>query len=574
MKFLLVAVNAKYIHSNPAVYSLRAYADQDQERVEIAEYTINQQLDRIIADIYQKKPDVIAFSCYIWNWDVIQNIIDDLHQLLPELPIWLGGPEVSFNPEEILVQYPFLTGIMVGEGEATFQELLVYYLRHEAELSQIAGLVTANGRTAERPLLDLNEIPFFYKDFSYFQNRIIYYESSRGCPYRCSYCLSSIDKSLRLREVSLVEKELQFFLDASVPQVKFVDRTFNCNSAHAMAIWTYLKVHDNGITNFHFEVAADIMTDEELELLQTMRPGLVQLEIGVQSVNPQTIQEINRVMDLKKVEETVKKVHSGNNIHQHLDLIVGLPYEGFESFRESFNTVYRFRPQQLQMGFLKVLKGSLMYSKAKEYQIVYTTRPPYEVMQTRWITYCEVQKLKTVEEMVELYYNSSQFQHTLCLLEVAFPDAFSMYLSLADFYENKGYLSNSPSRAYRYDVLLQFAKEVDPSHEELYRELLTYDIYLREKCKSRPDFAKNLQEQKEKTHLFYQQEEAQKNYLTGYQGYDWKQLERMTHLEFFHYPVWEEEAARQMVRLKEESPVLFDYHEKDPLTNQARVYRV
>lgn len=635
MKFLLTAVNAKYIHSNPAIYSLRAYSVRKEpaleEHMELAEYTINQPFQEILADIYRRKPDCIAFSCYIWNWEMIQDITRELAKILPDVPIWLGGPEVSYNPEEILEKMPFLTGVMVGEGEVTFHELLVFYKEKlsrgtqaaevgEADtLQKIPGIVfqsllekpgktpeayatacktpeacaaayktpetcAAAGnpsvcRTAPRSLTDISDIPFFYneEDIGDFHNRIIYYESSRGCPYRCSYCLSSIDKTVRLRSLELVKKELQFFLDKKVPQVKFVDRTFNCNHAHAQAIWQYISEHDNGVTNFHFEISADILNEEELRLLRSLRPGLVQLEIGVQSTNPQTIREIRRAMDWEKLKKIVASIQEGQNIHIHLDLIAGLPYEDLESFRRSFNDVYACRPEQLQLGFLKVLKGSYMHEKASAYEIHYTDKPPYEVLFTRWLPYGDVLCLKKIEEMVELYYNSAQFTHTLPVLETVFPNPFRLYEELAAYYEKKGYFLNNPARSYRYQVLLDFALSVDPERESLYRQLLTLDMYLRENLKSRPDFAPGFQETpeiREKINAFYRKEEKEPLFLRDYvnDGFNSRQMARMTHIECFRLPVWESPFPGTMETPLDEKMyfLLFDYRKRNPLNQEAR----
>ncbi|MGN1146973.1 MAG: B12-binding domain-containing radical SAM protein, partial [Lachnospiraceae bacterium] len=539
MKFLLVALNAKYIHSNPAIYSLKRYAGENAACVELAEYTINNRCEDILADIYRRKPDVIGFSCYIWNWNMIQDIIMELPKLRPELPIWLGGPEVSFDAEVILQKYPGLTGIMVGEGEETFSEVLQYYVKGDRKLTDIAGLVLKESRTAERKPVSMTEIPFLYEHLEGFQNRIIYYESQRGCPFRCSYCLSSIDKTVRFRDISVVKKELQFFLDNQVDQVKFVDRTFNCSHEHAMAIWQYIHEHDNGVTNFHFEVAGDILQEEEIALLHSMRPGLVQLEIGVQSTNPVTLKEIRRSMDVEKLKKVVEAIKAGNNIHIHLDLIAGLPFEDYESFGRSFDEVYAMAPNQLQLGFLKVLKGSYMHEMADAYGLAYTEKPPYEVLFTNWLSYDEVCRLKRIEEMVELYYNSNQFTHTLPVLQQMFDRPFAMYEALADFYEKEGCFTETPSRIYRYQVLLQFAEKYDAERSGLYRELLTFDLYLRENVKSRPEFACDLAPYKKEISSFYKREEEERHFLPDYTEYDSRQLARMTHMEPFAYPVWE-----------------------------------
>lgn len=589
MKFLLAAVNAKYIHSNPAIYSLRAYSVQKdselEKHIELAEYTINQPFQDILADIYARMPDCVAFSCYIWNIGMVKDIVRELAKILPETRIWLGGPEVSYNAEELLEEMPCLTGIMVGEGEVTFHELLMFYRQGGPEdirgLEQTDGIVFRKRgqegicRTRDRALTDISRLPFFYNeaDIGDFHNRILYYESSRGCPYRCSYCLSSIDKTVRLRRLELVEKELQFFLEKKVPQVKFVDRTFNCNHSHAMGIWRFIKEQDNGITNFHFEISADILTEEEITLLQSLRPGLVQLEIGVQSTNPVTIREIRRRMDWERLRRIVAALQEKDNIHLHLDLIAGLPYEDSASFRNSFNEVYACRPEQLQLGFLKVLKGSYMHEKASEYEIHYTDKPPYEVLFTKWMPYSQVLKLKRVEEMVELYYNSSQFAHTLPVLEKAFPDPFRLYEQLAEYYEEKGYFVNNPARAYRYQVLLDFALSADPDNMTLYRQLLTLDMYLRENLKSRPAFALPLREQqeaKEKINGFYRREECSPSFLKEYveDGYNARQMARMTHIECFTLPVWEKENP-QGNGGGAVYYLLFDYRKRNPLNQEA-----
>ena len=560
MKFLLAAINAKYIHSNPAIYSLRAYAGEElRPSVELAEYTVNQSLQEIMADIYHRKPDAIGFSCYIWNWSMVQELLAELPKVLPDADIWLGGPEVTYDAEEILSSksFPFVKGIMVGEGEATFRELMEYYTYKGREpwyLKEISGLCLRSGYTPPRQPIDLNEIPFLYDDLTPFANKIIYYETSRGCPFKCSYCLSSVESSVRFRDMDVIKRELQFFLDHNVKQVKFVDRTFNCRRDHAMDVWQYIYDHDNGVTNFHFEISADILSGEEIALLKKLRPGLVQLEIGVQSANPDTLQAIQRVMDIDRLETVVAAIHGGKNIHQHLDLIAGLPYEDYESFGRSFDRVYRMRPEQLQLGFLKVLKGSLMHEKAGEYGIFYTDRPPYEVLYTKWLSYEDVLRLKGIEEMVELYYNSNQFIHTLPMLESVFAGPFAMFEALAGFYGEKGYFINSPARAYRYQVMLEFAGRYDRDREPLYRELLLYDMYLRENLKSRPDFAKDLTPYKKQIKDFFRRESRQKN---------------MTHLEPFAYPVWDAEALKSGKKNEKEVFILFDYENRSPLTFEA-----
>lgn len=577
MKILLMAVNAKYIHSNPAVYSLKAYAGEMEGRqIAVAEYTINQRREEILADLYRQSPDMLAISCYIWNWEFVSVLLQEIPKILPQTEIWLGGPEVSYDSERTLEQFPMVRGIMTGEGEETFRELA----EGIRPLSEIHGLVYRQDgivRTKERGLLDLSQIPFPFEDLSAFANRIIYYESSRGCPYRCSYCLSSIDKKVRFRSIDVVKRELQFFLDQRVAQVKFVDRTFNCNHEHAVSIWRYLLEHDNGVTNFHFEIEADILTQEELTLLSRMRPGLIQMEIGVQTTNPKTLKEICRHADMERLRYVVSKIRQAHNIHIHLDLIAGLPFEDYESFAHSFNEVYEMRPQQLQLGFLKVLKGSPLYGTAAAYGIQYLSVPPYEVLSTRWLPYEKVLLLKEVEEMVEIYYNSGQFRTAMGLLEKAFPDAFTLYTALARFYRKKGYLQQAQTRISRYQALMEFMMTTALLEKErLCREALIYDFYLRENGKSRPEFAPGETETvkaacKKRLREFYTEEEEKRKALSSYGAYDSRQMSKMTHAELFRYPVWREELTPAEEPCEQPVLVVFDYMTRDALTRDARV---
>ena len=624
MKFLLAAINAKYIHSNPGVYSLRAFARTKipGADIEIGEYTINHQMDLILQDIYRKKPDFIGFSCYIWNISYIMEIVRDVKKVLPEAEIWLGGPEVSYDAKKVLTREPDVRGIMRGEGELTFTELVRAYLQREKtsvpdgytgesvrgqakeetsgcaentrmpenaegenahsdrlDLSQIPGITyrAANGEIEEhgpQRLLSLDEIPFYYDDMAGFENRIVYYESSRGCPFSCSYCLSSIDKTVRFRSLDLVLPELQFFLDHKVPQVKFVDRTFNCKREHTLGIWRYLVEHDNGITNFHFEVSADIFDEEELELIGKMRPGLIQLEIGVQSTNPDTIREIHRHMDLVKLKRAVDRVYDYRNTHQHLDLIAGLPYENYESFMRSFDDVYRMRPDQLQMGFLKVLKGSYMEEQVAAYDLKYRGIPPYEVLSTKWLPYSDVIRLKGVEDMVEVYYNSGQFPATMKLLEKRFQRPSEIFVNLAEYYEKNGLTGISHSRLARYEILYRFLEE-DMREEERdhvtaakvpetgqpsladFRDSLMYDLYVRENIKSRPSFASDQSPYKKEVREFFMAEEENPKWLTDYAGFDSRQMAKMAHLE----------------HMEDGTFVLFDYKKRDPLSGNAGAVR-
>lgn len=566
MKIFLTAINAKYIHSNLAVYSLRAYAKVFQEQIEIGEYTINNRVDYILEQIYKAKPDVLCFSCYIWNIGYVEDLITEYHKLCPEVPIWVGGPEVSYEVETFLEEHPQVTGVMIGEGERTFQQLCEYYVNQNGTLKELNGIAYKDSVSGEviftqpQEPMNMSDIPFCYDHIENFENRIIYYESSRGCPFNCSYCLSSIDKKLRFRDTELVKKELAFFIEKKVPQVKFVDRTFNCKHDHAMEIWRFVKEHDNGITNFHFEISADLLNEEELALIHDMRSGLIQLEIGVQSTNEPTIREIHRTMKLELLKDIVRKIQSGGNIHEHLDLIAGLPYEDYAAFTKSFDEIYELKPNQLQLGFLKVLKGSYMYGHAAEYEIVYHEKTPYEVMKTKWLSFDDVLKIKQVEEMLEVYYNSGQFEITMKVLEPLFDSAFMMFQELGAFYEAKGYFGMSHSRIRRAEILLEFMRERKNSGAvmQMLEESLTFDLYYRENCKSRPSWAPSPAEFKEQTR-YYCKNGAK------------------SHLEPFHYRFPEKnKKALQEVPKRLEKPVymLFDYENRDPLDHQACVTEV
>lgn len=596
MKILLTAINAKYIHSNLAVYSLQAYAAAHGHKIERAEYTINNQLEDILEKIYCQKPDILLFSCYIWNVEYVKELVSEFHKLRPEVPIWVGGPEVSFETERFLKKNPAITGIMMGEGERTLTELCEYFEQCEQDahslsqnrdearnetagagmeyekksgaftelneemLKKIDGISyrRSDGTVAIQPLrnlLPMDELPFCYANLKDFEHRIIYYESSRGCPFNCSYCLSSVDKKLRFRSLPLVYKELQFFIDAKVPQVKFVDRTFNCQHEHAMGIWKYIKEHDNGITNFHFEISADLLREDELELISDMRPGLIQLEIGVQSTNGDTIREIHRTMRLEEVYRAVNRVKAGKNIHQHLDLIAGLPFEDYQRFQQSFNDIYALHPQQLQLGFLKVLKGSYMYEHAQEYGLVYRSRPPYEVMASKWVSYDEMLEIRLVEEMLELHYNSGQFLTYLAVLEWKYDSTFQMFLDMGHFYREHGYLDCSHSRVRRTEIVQEFAEIVDPERRDIYREALIFDLYKIEKSKSRPFWAKNVQQDKRQTGKYLREHGMEKKYC---------------HFEYFEHINEKGEITEE----KDPLWLLFDYENRDSLTNEAALFRI
>lgn len=542
MKILLAAINAKYIHSNLAVYSLKAAARRFGNQIEIAEYTINQQFEDIFSDIYRRQPDVVAFSCYIWNRMLVEELAEELPDVLPGVMLWAGGPEVSYDTEAFLQKHPGLAGVMRGEGEKIFQELADYYIEGTGSLEDIPGLTFRgpSGELVENPPaepLDMDELPFPYEDLELFSHKIIYYESSRGCPFRCSYCLSSLDRRVRYRSLDIVKKELKRFLDANIPQVKFVDRTFNCNAGRTAELWRWMMEQDNGVTNFHFEIAADLITEEELELMSRMRPGLIQLEIGVQSTNPDTIREIDRVMDLERLTSVVGRIRAFENIHQHLDLIAGLPGEDLESFRRSYDQVYAMRPEQLQLGFLKVLRGTKMSACAGSYGIRRRKNPPYEVYATSWLSYEDVLLLKGVEEMTEVYYNSHQFDRTLEEILRWESSPFDFFHGLAVYYEEHGLMGISHGRMARYEILRQYLQAAG-RHSAAIDRRMVFDLYARERLKSRPAFAADLGPYRDRL----------------------KEYEKI-HGRRVHIEVFEEEQGPRFV--------LFDYDRRSPLTKEA-----
>lgn len=575
MKVLLVAVNAKYIHSNLAVYSIKAYAKKYIDHIVLKEFTINNSTEDILRGIYKEEADVVAFSCYIWNISIIAEIIEDMKKIKPDVKIWFGGPEVSYDLDSCFERYQELDGIMIGEGEQTFLEVMEYYIDQKRELGSVAGIAyrptalinTESANTSSitvtdiRLPLSLDIIPFPYEDLEVFDHKIIYYESSRGCPFSCSYCLSSIERKVRKKSIDLVKKDIAYFLDNKIPQVKFVDRTFNCDKKHAMELWSFIKEKDNGITNFHFEISADLLSEEEIQLLSTLRPGQVQFEIGVQSTNKDTVKAIRRNMDFDRLAHNVLQIQKCNNVHLHLDLIAGLPYENYESFANSFNQVYELYPEQLQLGFLKVLKGALMEKESKEYGIITKSAPPYEVLKTKWLSYDEVLMLKGVCEMVEVYYNSGQFQYSMKYLRHFFVTPFELYSALSEFYEKKGYDKIAHSRIRRFEILLEFYTEsvlvtkndVILEDKEVFEEILVLDAFLREDLKSRPKFAKAPMEYGE---------------IRDY--CEVKKVDRKKcHVEQFQYHLLE--TAIQGEIKKGKQIVIFDYSNRDPLTKAASI---
>lgn len=650
MRFLLCGINAKYIHSNLAIFSLKAYADRKKipgAEIILKEYTINNYVEDILQDLYEEKADAVIFSCYIWNISFVRELAAELKKVSPDVKIWAGGPEVSYAANKFLMENPAFDLIMQGEGEEVFSELIrltveekcrikdvykqseskkvlsgIVEKSHSIErkqavkeekdiedkhfagednvyptnyidmskLQKLQGIAVRNfsgeaalgnaesniGNKTEiintgfATLMDMDTIPFVYEDFHLFEHKILYYETSRGCPFCCSYCLSSVDKTVRFRSLPIVKKELDAFLEAKVPQVKFVDRTFNCNRQRAIDIWSYLVEHDNGITNFHFEISSDLLGEEELELFAKMRPGLIQLEIGVQSTNGETVDAIHRHMDLEKLFHYVDRVHALGNIHQHLDLIAGLPYENYERFGVSFDDLYAHKPDQLQLGFLKVLKGTVMEEEVKKYNILYRNQPPYEVLGTKWLSYDEIILLKGVEELVELYYNSGQYTLTLKYAVPFFESPFRFYEMFSAWYRGKSYHKLNHNRLEKYNILREFLREhIDENEWDTLDEIMIYDMYLRENVKGRPAWAKDTAQYKKGWKALYR-EQGEKLFPEDVQAgiYDSKRAANQSHIEVFEIDIKKFEQSGQVE--KKQVFCLFDYSRRNPLNRAAR----
>lgn len=650
MRFLLCGINAKYIHSNLAIFSLKAYADRKKipgAEIILKEYTINNYVEDILQDLYEEKADVVIFSCYIWNISFVRELAAELKKVSPDVKIWAGGPEVSYAANKFLMENPTFDLIMQGEGEEVFSELIRLTVEEKCRIKDVykqseskkvlSGIVekrysierkqavkeekdiedkhfagednvyptnyidmsklqklqgiavrdflgeaalgnaesnignkTKIINTGFATLMDMDTIPFVYEDFHLFEHKILYYETSRGCPFCCSYCLSSVDKTVRFRSLPIVKKELDAFLEAKVPQVKFVDRTFNCNRQRAIDIWSYLVEHDNGITNFHFEISSDLLGEEELELFAKMRPGLIQLEIGVQSTNGETVDAIHRHMDLDKLFHYVDSVHELGNIHQHLDLIAGLPYENYERFGCSFDDLYAHEPDQLQLGFLKVLKGTMMEEEVKKYSILYRNQPPYEVLGTKWLSYDEIILLKGVEELVELYYNSGQYTLTLKYAVPFFESPFRFYEMFSAWYRGKGYHKLNHNRLEKYNILREFLREhIDENEWDTLDEIMLYDMYLRENVKGRPAWAKDTAQYKKEWKALYR-EQGEKLFPEDVQAgiYDSKRAANQSHIEVFEINIKKFEQSGQVE--KKQVFCLFDYSRRNPLNRAAR----
>jgi radical SAM superfamily enzyme YgiQ (UPF0313 family) len=494
MKALLTTLNSKYIHSALSIRYLKEFC-KDIADISLMEFTINQNIDYIAGEIYKKKPDIIGFSTYIWNLEHTLRVCEILKLISPNIKIILGGPEVSFDSEDIMKENWFIDFIISGEGEIPFRELLLSIFDGNRDFSSVKGLTYREGEEIiKNPpgslLKNLDMIPSPYVEIDKsLEKKIVYYESSRGCPFNCQFCLSSTIKGVRYFSLERVKEDLQRLMDMKVKQVKFVDRTFNANKKYAMEIMEFIMDKDPEDMNFHFEVTAHLIDEDMLQLIKKAKPGLFQFEIGVQSTNERTIEAIGRTTNFGKLKEICKEIKSYKNIHQHLDLIAGLPYEGYESFKKSFNDVYEIKPEKIQLGFLKLLKGSGLRKEKEKYGFKFLDIPPYEVLETNYIKYEEMLRLKGIEDLVEKYYNEEYFKTTISyLVENKYDTAFDFFEDFLNFWEYKGYHRLSHSRDRLYEILWQFCEYKGLEELDLINEIIKFDYLFNNQNYNVPKF--------------------------------------------------------------------------------------
>ena len=578
MKKLLVGINAKFIHSNLAIRYIQKYAKIKNQIIDIEEYTINQPIDDILSSIIEAKVDILGFSCYIWNIDYIKKLIKMIKKITPETKIILGGPEVSYESIDFLKSEEAVDYIVRGEGEASTTNLF-QVIEVDGLVEEVSGITYRVGNdikeTKQGIVQNMDDIPFVYEDsMENLEHRLIYYETSRGCPYSCEYCLSSIEKGVRFRSLDKIYGELQFFLDKKVKQVKFVDRTFNAKKSHAIGIWEYLKEHDNGYTNFHFEIVADIIDDKMIKLLKTLRVGLIQLEIGIQSTNEATIVDINRATNFLELKKRILEIKSGNNIHIHLDLIAGLPKEDKKAFMNSFDDVMFMRPEQLQLGFLKVLKGSMMYKKQKDYNLSYREFPPYEIISTNDMSYTVINELKQIEKLLEIYYNSGQFVQSIEYLMTSFDSEFRFFEEFAIYWKKEELEKYKHARISLYEIVYKFARVY--VEDDFLKELLIHDFCSKENPKKLPIFMKRNQTASKREKDFYKNPDNRIKYFEKYADYDSKQIGRMTHIQFYEYDIiyWVARNIKRKLSRHEEIYIFYDYKSKDTMSKLAKIKEV
>lgn len=542
-KIVLTAINSQYVHLNVAVRYLKKYVEKNSDiKLDIYETNINNQLMNIIKDLFEKQPDMIIFSTYIWNKEYVFSITKELKKILPDVKIALGGPEVSYEWDKIMAENQEIDYIFTGEGEKV---LLNFFTK---DISEVKGVVYREGERLKyngiEPLIEnLDIIPFPYDDEE-LQDRtkIFYYESSRGCPFNCSYCMSSIDKSVRYYSLDRTKEDLKRFIDSPIKLLKFVDRTFNLSKEKYMAIWRFLlENYREGIT-FHFEINANIFDDETLDFLETVPKGYFQFEIGVQTIDAQAMKSIGRINKLEKLEYNIRRI--SRNIHLHLDLIAGLPYETYDKFRESFDYVHRLKPEMIQLGFLKLLKGTKMYDEREKYGYKYFSKPPYEVFSNEFISFAEMVKLKNLEKVLDFYYNSEKFPESVqWIIENHYESAFSFYEDVAEYFDKRGYLKVSHKESTLFTLLYEFYLDKGLKDREVFVEYLKYDYLMLGKTGFYPEWFKS-----EKDGELYDELIRERNYKSIREGHKNSELER------FSYNIFTKEF--------EDIYVFFDYRDR------------
>lgn len=570
MKVILTTLNSKFIHSCLSIRYLQGYV-KDLIEVEIKEYTINQSIDYIASEIYKMNPDMIGFSTYIWNLTETLQICEILKMVKPNIKIFLGGPEVSFDGIDIMKENKFIDFIIYGEGEETFREFIQEEIHDNKNYNKIKGLIYREDEkiieNRPRPLIkDLNKIPLLYEDIGdEFENKIVYFESSRGCPFGCRFCLSSTIDGVRYFGIERVKEELGNLIKGKVGQVKFVDRTFNANKKYAMEIMNFIMEKDPENMNFHFEVTAHLLDAEMMEFLSNVKEGLFQFEIGVQSTNDKTIDSVGRTTDFPKLRKITKIIKSYEKIHQHLDLIAGLPYEGYDSFRKSFNDVYEIRSEKIQLGFLKLLKGSELRMDEEKYGFKYLNIPPYEIIENDYISYGEIVKLKSIEELVDRYYNEGYFENSIeYIIKNHYNSPFDFYEEFSSYWEGGGYHRISNSRNKLYDIILDFYRFKRYDDIYIFNELLKFDFIRNNKNGNLP---KKINRSKDnltqgQIHEILKNERILKTYLKEYKDIPTKKIIRNISIERFNVDIFKIiENGYNLVEDRSDVDVLFIYRE-------------
>lgn len=536
MKVSLIGINSAYSHMNLAVLYLKNNSIPKNIHSEVKQYNINMNINDVIEDLYFTNSDVYIFSCYIWNIEYVLKVASSIKKITNKKIIF-GGSEVSFNAKEYFEKYDFIDYIVAGEGEEITYSLLDKLSSNSEENINIENVFTKNSKdyTYIKNHIDFNSVVFPYKniDMKEFDNKIVYYESARGCPYNCSYCLSELDKSLRYRNVEKVKKELMFFINNNIPLVKFIDRTFNANLDRAKEILNFI-IENSKHTKFHFEICANLLDEEMIDILNNAPNDMFQLEIGLQSINEDTIKEINRVTDIDKLAVNVKKLLKNNNVHIHLDLISGLPYEDMNSFIKSFNFAYGLKPHMLQLGFLKVLHGTIMEENQDKYQLKYNRFTPYEIVSNKWIDYKDICTLKEIEFLIDKYYNSGAFYNTINYFDSKNKDYYSFYSDLKEYFKENNLFNFTISKQDLYSKLYNFLSLKD---ETISSNLISFDYLKYMKIrKNQKDFMENIEVlNKEEVFEIIKEKAFKEKYLKEYLSLNTK--ETYKHISIYKFSI-------------------------------------